>query len=625
MHSMHIAPSNEIIGFAARRILSLALHKHESSPGRGLRRRGSIAVNRPGAPRAQRRHGLKQYAEMKVSDMPWLANYPSNARWDAEIETMPIQQILEQAAARYPDNDAIEFHGRRFSYRELLQLVNRAAKGLQMLGVEPGVRVGLYLPNTPHYVIGFFAILKAGGIVVNYSPLDAEQVIAHKIDDSGTEIMLTLDLKSLYPTAERLLGKTGLKRIVVGTMQELGDASRQPDADTEECSEVAWGERCLSFAQLCNNDSLYRAVSPSDIDNDVAVLQYTGGTTGLSKGAMLTHANLTAGCSQALLSLSGENGLEEGAERLLVVLPLFHIYALTFNMLLGIRVAGLMILHPRFKLEQAVRELAEKKVTLFFGVPTMFTAINGLPGVEAFDLSSLKFSNSGGAPLPLEVHQRFEKLTGCRLQEGWGMTEVCGVGTNTPRNGATKAGSCGVPLPGVRIRFASVDDPSNLVPYGMRGEICIAGPNVMKGYWKRPDATTEVMTADGYLRTGDVGYMDKDGSLWIVDRIKDMILCGGFNVYPRNLEEAIYRHPAVAEVMVIGVPDPYRGQHPKAFITLKQGAKPFSLEELKHFLAPYLGKHEMVQALEFRDALPKTAVGKLSKKDLYDEARRTAA
>ena len=552
-----------------------------------------------------------------MSDMPWLASYPSDIRWDAEITTMPVQQILDQSAAQYPDKDAIEFFGRRFSYRQLQHLVNRAAKGLQALGVGPGVHVGLYLPNTPHYIIGFFAILKAGGTVVNYSPLDAASVIEHKIDDSGTEILLTLDWQSLYPIVAPMLGKTGLKRLVVGDMQEMG-----APAGDEPRAAIAWGEQCIPFEHLTNNDGACQARSPRDIAHDVAVLQYTGGTTGLSKGAMLTHANLSSACSQALLSLSGKNGIEQGGERLLVVLPLFHIYALTFNMLLGLRVAGTLILHPRFKVDEAVRELAEKKITIFFGVPTMFTAINGLPGIERHDLSALKISNSGGAPLPVEVHQRFEQLTGCRLQEGWGMTEVCGVGTNTPRTGATKAGACGIPLPGVRIRFVSVDDPAVETEPGIGGEICIAGPNVMKGYWKRQDATAEVMTEDGYLRTGDVGYMDEQGCLWIVDRIKDMILCSGFNVYPRNVEEAIYKHPSVAEVMVIGMPDPYRGQHPKAFITLKAGAAPFTLEELKAFLAPYLGKHEMVQAMEFRTALPKTPVGKLSKKDLYDEMKR---
>ena len=304
-----------------------------------------------------------------------------------------------------------------------------------------------------------------------------------------------------------------------------------------------------------------------------------------------------------------------------MVLPLFHIYALTFTLLLGVRLAATLVLHARFELEPAIRDLAHKRVTVFFGVPTMFTAINGFPGVEDYDFSSLKFSNSGGAPLPVEVHERFEQLTGCKLREGWGMTEVCGVGTNTPRLRRHKIGSCGVPLCGVTIRFVSVDNPEQPVAYGQQGEICIAGPNVMQGYWQQPEATAESMTSDGFLRTGDVGYMDEDGFMVIVDRIKDMILCGGYNVYPRNIEEAIYKHPAVAEVIVIGVPDAYRGEAPKAFIRLKDGAPKFTLDQLKSFLKDSLGKHEMVQALEFRASLPKTAVGKLSKKDLYEEEK----
>jgi len=308
------------------------------------------------------------------------------------------------------------------------------------------------------------------------------------------------------------------------------------------------------------------------------------------------------------------------------VLPLFHIYSLTACMLLCVRLGAEIILHTRFDVEAVAKDLAAKKITLFMGVPTMFTALLAYPGLAELDLTSIKFTGSGGAPLPLEVQERFRAVTGSELNEGWGMTETSPSGTFTPMRGMRKAGSCGIPVPGATIKFASVTDPTTYVPLGERGEICIKGPNVMKGYWKNAQATADVMTADGFLRTGDVGYMDADGFVFIVDRIKDMLLCGGYNVYPRNIEEAIYTHPAVAEVSVIGIPDEYRGQSPKAFIALKPGATPFSLDELKGFLKDKLGKHEMISVIEFRDSLPKTAVGKILKTALYEEeAQRRAA
>ena len=266
-----------------------------------------------------------------------------------------------------------------------------------------------------------------------------------------------------------------------------------------------------------------------------------------------------------------------------------------------------------------LKDIVEKKITAMPGVPTMFVAMLNAPGVEKMDLSSLRFCSSGGAPLPVAVQAAFQKVTGCRLTEGWGMTETSPTGTFTPQSGPVKPGSCGVPLPGIDFKFAVVAHAGAYVARGERGEICIKGPNVMKGYWKNPQATADSMTADGYFRTGDVGYMDEDGYIFIVDRTKDMLLCGGFNVYPRTIEEAIYKHPAVEEVSVIGIPDDYRGQSPKAFIKLKPGATAPTFEEMKDFLKNELGKHEMIGAMEVRPELPKTAVGKLSKKELYDE------
>ncbi|HJV86329.1 MAG TPA: long-chain fatty acid--CoA ligase [Noviherbaspirillum sp.] len=567
--------------------------------------------------------------EPDIKRFPWIKSYPPGVRWDAELPVMPVQQLLDDAAAKWPHHPALDFMGRQTTYRELAVLVDRAAKGFQQLGVQPGVHVGLYLPNTPHYVISFFAVLKAGGIVVNYSPLDAEKVLAHKIEDSETEILVTLDLEALYPQMARLLGSTRLKKLVVGTIPELAAHSNVVRAQMQKAgqlAETAEDARITRFAALLDNDGRYRTYPLSDVTQDVAVLQYTGGTTGLPKGAMLTHANLTTACSQLHAVVSGEpKVLEEGSERVLAVLPLFHIYALTVNMLFGIRMGAEIVLHPRFDLSAVVKDLAEKKITVFCGVPTMYTAIIHYPDIGNYELSSLKFCGSGGAPLPMEVNQSFQHLTGCCLVEGWGMTETSPTGTFTPVYGIQKTGSCGMPTVGVTIKFVSIEDPSHEVNRGEHGEMCIKGANVMKGYWKNTDATAESMTPDGFFRTGDVGYMDEDGFVYIVDRTKDMILCGGYNVYPRNIEEAIYEHPSVAEVSVIGIPDAYRGQSPKAFITLKPSAEAFTLDELKSFLRRRLGRHEMVQAMEIRAALPKTPVGKLSKKELYEEEQRKRA
>ncbi|HWV96049.1 MAG TPA: long-chain fatty acid--CoA ligase [Xanthobacteraceae bacterium] len=562
-------------------------------------------------------------------DHPWIKSYPPGVRWDADIPLVPVQQILEEAAATWPDHPAVDFMGRKISYRELNDLANRAAHGFQELGVRPGIHVGLYLPNTPHYLISLFGILKAGGTLVNYSPLDAEKVLEHKIEDSETDLLVTLDLAALYPQMGKMLGHTRLKKLIVGSLAEM---TAQPEAvnaqmrATQQLADVPADARHVTFQSLLDNDGSYHVYPIADLTEAIAVLQYTGGTTGLPKGAMLTHANLSAATHQCLETTHTDPPvLELGKERVLAVLPPFHIYALTVNMLLGVRIGAELVLHTRFDADAIVRDLAQKKITAFPGVPTMFVAVINHPASAKTDLSSLKWCNSGGAPLPLEVQQRFEKLTGCNLAEGWGMTETSPTGTFTPVPNTPRPGSCGVPSPGITIKFLSVDDGQTYVPLGQRGELCISGPNVMKGYWKKPDATAAVMTADGFMRTGDVGYMDADGYVYIVDRTKDMLLCGGFNVYPRTIEEAIYTHPAVEEVSVIGIRDPYRGQSPKAFIKLKSGAAAFTLDELKTFLKDKLGKHEMISAMEIRPELPKTAVGKLSKKELYDEEERKAA
>ncbi len=557
---------------------------------------------------------------------PWVKSYPPGVRWDAPIESGPLQSVLESSAVRYADQPALQFMDRRISYAELDALANRAAAGFRKLGVGPGVHVGLYLPNTPHYVIALFGVLKAGGVVVNYSPLDALAALAFKVEDSETDILVTLDLAAVYPQAEKLLETTRLNRLVVGAFPEFAAAPGPVKgflASQGMLSEVPRDDRHVAFADLIANDGRYVSHPVGDPGEALAVIQYTGGTTGAPKGAMLTHANLTAAYAQyrETATRTDPPAMTEGGERTLCVLPLFHIYALSAVLILGLGLGAEVILHPRFDPAAVAKDIALKRITVFPGVPTMHVALLNLPDFEKYDLTSLKFCGSGGAPLPVAVQQKFEAATGARLVEGWGMSETAPAGTFTPRDRPTRTGSCGLPMPRIDMKFVDVADPSRDVALGERGEICIRGPNVMKGYWKKPDATAASTTADGFFRTGDVGFMDEDGYVFIVDRTKDMLLVGGFNVYPRNIEEAIYQHPSIEEVSVVGVPDAYKGEIPKAYVKLKAGAPPLTLDDLKAFLKDRLGKHEMVGALEIRDALPKTAVGKISKKDLREAVR----
>ena len=540
-----------------------------------------------------------------------------------------VQDVLTNSAKQWPNRPSLDFMGRKITFAELDGLADRAAVGFQSLGVKPGVHVGLFLPNSPHYAIAFFGVLRAGGVVVNYSPLDAEKVLEHKIADSETDILVTLDLAALYPQMSGLLGKTRVKHLVIGDLAEFSghpQGMRAHLSANKQLAEVVPDPRHVSFAGLLDNDGKPQKYPIADLEETIAVLQYTGGTTGAPKGAMLTHANLTSAVSQYIETTRALPPLViPGEERTLSVLPPFHIYSLTVVLLFGIRLGAELVLHVRFDPEAALRDIEAKKITMFPGVPTMFAAILNHPAAQQADLHSLKTCNSGGAPLPLELQNAFERFSGRRLAEGWGMTETSPTGTFTPVPGPQKAGSCGIPIPRIGFKFLSVEDGKTYVARGERGEMCVRGPNVMKGYWKNPKATADVTTADGYMRTGDVGYMDEDGYVFIVDRTKDMILSSGFNVYPRNIEEAIYQHPAVEAVSVIGIADEYRGQAAKAFIKLKPGAAPVTLDEMKAFLKDKLGRHEMIAAMEIRSELPRTLVGKLSKKELYEEEAKKRA
>src|SRR6202166_2860141 len=533
--------------------------------------------------------------------------YPEGVRWDDPIATGTLPDLLSTAAAEYGARPALEFRDRPISYAELEAMVEDAASSLLRAGYGKNASVALFLGNSPDHPVNFFGALKAGARIVHLSPLDGERALSHKLSDSGARILVTSNLAALLPMALKFLDKGLVDRLIVCEDDHWG-AVGNPHAPIPDNPAIT---TFAKFAEGATRPSQWPEIAP----DDVALLQYTGGTTGLPKGAMLSHGNLTSAVS--IYEVWGRPArLERNAiERVICVLPLFHIFALTVVMLTSIRRGNLISLHQRFDVEAVMRDIEVKRATAFPGVPTMWIAIASLPDLDRRDLSSLVSCGSGGAPLPVEVARIFERKTNMKLKSGWGMTETCSPGTAHPDGGPEKPGSIGLMLPGIEMDVVALDDPQKVLPPGEVGEIRILGPNVTSGYWNRPQETAEVFVGDRFL-TGDIGYMDSDGYFYLVDRKKDMIISGGFNVYPQMIEQAIYEHPAVHEVIVIGIPDDYRGEAGKAFVKLRAGAKPFSLDELKAFLAGKLGKHEIPAALEFVDELPRTSVGKLSRHEL---------
>ncbi len=551
---------------------------------------------------------------------PWEATYPDDVDWHAEIPTAPVQTILDEAIAKWPERPCLTFMGKEYTYAQIGKLVARAAKGFQDIGVTKGVRVGLFLPNSPYYVVSYYAILKAGGTVVNFNPLYAEREIARQVEDSDTRIMVTLQLTATYPKLAGLFEHTALEKVVVcpmGSVLPLVARAFFTLFRRKEIAKVPDDGRHVIFDDLIDNKGNFTDV-PVDVASDIAVLQYTGGTTGLPKGAMLTHANVYANTVQTRMWAVNAR---PGEEKFLGVLPLFHVFGMTGVMNVGLFLGAEIILVPRFKLVEVLKIIDKEKPSVFLGVPMIYSAINGFDELDQYDLSSLTDCISGGAPLPVDVKLTFERLTGCVLVEGYGLSEASPVCTINPFEGVNKPGSIGMPVPGTIIEITSLDDPDELLPVGKRGEICVTGPQVMAGYWNRPEET-EIAFRGDRLHTGDVGYIDEEGYVFLIDRIKDLILNAGFNVYPRMVEEAIYLHPDVEEAVVCGIPDKQRGELVKAYVKPRAGAK-LTAGELKRFLKDKLAPYEQPRRIEFRDELPKTFIGKHSRRELVaEEVRR---
>lgn len=550
----------------------------------------------------------------------WLASYPADVDWNTAIEPRPVYALLDRAVATWPDRIALDFMGRRTCYAELGRLVDRAAQGLSALGLRPGMKLGLFLPNCPYFVVLYYAALKTGATVVNFNPLYTPPEITRQVGDSETDMMATLDLAQLYDKLEPLLDGTRLKRLIVCPMAEILPAPKRwlyQIAMRRTLVDPPRDDRHTLFADLIANEGGFTP-PPVDPARDLALLQYTGGTTGVPKGAMLTHANVYTNAEQCRLWFPVSDLETAQQEIMLGVLPLFHVFAMTFVMNWSIRVGAEILLLPRFELKGMMRTIAKRRPTVLAGVPTLFNAILNSPKLASYRMDSLRFCISGGAPLPDELRLRFEAITQAKLVEGYGLSETSPVVCCNPILEGNRAGSVGLPYPRTVIEIRGIDPPHNILPQGERGEICVRGPQVMAGYWKRPDETAASFV-DGAFRTGDVGYIDSDGYVFITDRLKDMINAGGYKIYPRLIEEAIYRHPDVADCAVIGVPDPYRGQTVKAVLVAKPG-KVLTGELLTLFLADKLSPIEMPKLFEFRESLPKTAVGKIDKKILQAEA-----
>jgi long-chain acyl-CoA synthetase len=553
---------------------------------------------------------------------PWLDSYPPGVPEHVEVPSANLAALLDDAARDFPHAPALHFEGRTTSYAQLADQAWRLAAALADLGVGKGTRVGLILPNCPQAVIALFATLRLGATVVQNNPLYTERELGHQLGDAGIEVVVCLDL--VYQKVKALRGKTAIREVIVtSVLDELPAIKRALAPYTKRGKEagVAIGkdEPVRRWREVLGSATAKLPEAAVDPDTDLALLQYTGGTTGVSKGVMLSHTNLRANVEQVRAWFPDA---DPGREVMMAVLPFFHVYGLTVCLLLGVRLGAALVLLPRFNLDGVLAAIDRFRPTLFPGVPTMYVAINNAVEKGGHDLSSIKACLSGAAPLPMEVAERFERFSGGRLVEGYGLSESSPVAIANPIYGKRKAGTIGMPLPDTLARVADPADPASTLPVGRAGELAIAGPQVMQGYWNRPEESAEVLR-DGWLLTGDMAVMDDEGYFAIVDRKKDLIIAGGYNVYPREVEEVLHEHPKVLEVAVCGVPDAYRGEIVKAFVVLRTGEQA-TTEDIREFAKARLAAYKVPRAVEFRDELPKTLIGKVLRRALVEEERAKA-
>jgi long-chain acyl-CoA synthetase len=549
-------------------------------------------------------------------------SYLHPSKWAQEFDPLSGHDMFFTIAKERGNSAFLDFLGRGFSYADIDKAVRRFARGLQDMGVQKGDRIGLFLPNVPHYVIAYFGAFAAGATVVNFSPLYTVDELSHQVADSGTKILVTVSATALLPNAIKVLEQSSLEKLIVGSIAEMlpiikGWAYRA--FKRSDISPIPNRPDIIRYNRLMANTGDYTQY-PCDPDTDIAILQYTGGTTGTPKGAMLTHQNITANARQinAIDPHSRLNNPSAPAtDRILGILPFFHVFANATVLNRTVANGGEIVMLPRFDAKAALAAITRTQVTSLPGVPTMYQALMDCPDIAKTNFESLRVCISGGAPLAAELKAKFEALTGAVLTEGYGLTETSGVISCNPYEGTNRLGSIGQPVPGTIVKLVDKEDPSRPPAKGEPGELICAGQQIMRGYWNKPDADAEVFV-DGFLRTGDVASIDEDGFIFIVDRIKDMIAVGGYKVFPSQIEDVLYQHPAIKEALVIGVPDDYRGEMPMAYVTLVD-TNDLDNEALTKWLNPKLGKHERVSAVIIRDVLPKTMVGKLDRKALRIE------
>ncbi len=554
----------------------------------------------------------------------WLKHYPEGIPHTIDYPMVPLPALLDQTAARYPGSPAIDFQGSRMTFAQLKTAVDTFASSLARLGVSKGTRVGILLPNVPQKVIAYYATLRLGGIVVENNPLYTERELTHQLEDSGVEVLVTLDL--FYDKVKAIRNELPkLREVVVtdvfdglhGIKAKLGRMLK----GKELSKPVPASEPVKQYRDLMKAGTPNVAQAQIDPKDDLALLQYTGGTTGLSKGVMLTHYNLVANAHQNLAWIPD---VKPGKEIVICALPIFHSYGQTVCMNVSIVSAGMLVLVPNPRdFDGLLKTIDRTKPTLFPGVPTLYVALLNNPNIGKYSMRSIRACISGAAPLPVEVQEQWERVTGGRLVEGYGLSETSPSTHGNPVLGKRKIGTIGVPLPDTDCKLVDVDDPRKEIQPPGPGELCLKGPQVMQGYWNRPEETAEVLR-DGWLHTGDVAEVDDEGYFKIVDRKKDMIIVGGFNVYPRDVEEVLYQHPAVMEACVAGIPDAKSGETVKAYIVLKAGASATE-QEIESFCRERLTGYKVPKRYEFRAELPKTMVGKVLRRMLVEEEKAKMA
>ncbi len=555
---------------------------------------------------------------MEIVEKRWTKHYPKTVEGSMHYDELPLQHFFTESAKAYPEHEAVHFLGKSITYEDLHNQAVSFANQLIKLGVKKGDRVAIMLPNSPQSIISYYGILMTGGIVVQTNPLYVERELQHQLSDSGAKLIVCLD--SVLPRVQKVMEQTPLELIIVTSIPDYLPFPKGmlfPLVQKKQGIpkvKVEYSDRILRFTKLVKEGSLQQP----DVEvtsTDVALLQYTGGTTGLAKGVILTHYNLVVNAQQCDAWLYKA---KPAKERVLGVMPFFHVYGMTTVMNVAVLKAQTMVLLPRFNPKDVLKTIEKQKITLFPGAPTMYIALCKQEDITEYDLTSVNACISGAAALPLEVQQKFEKLTNGRIVEGYGLTETSPVACANPIWDKRKPGSVGIPWPDTDVMIFSLerDGPAEI---GEIGEVFIKGPQVMSGYWNRPEDTSQTFHGD-WFKSGDMGRMDEEGYVYIVDRKKELIIASGYNIYPREIEEVLYEHEAIVQAAVIGVPDEYRGETVKAFVVLKEGSS-VTEEELKSYCAKRMAAFKLPKYYEFREELPATLTGKILKRVLLDEER----